>query len=384
MNSTTEHQHLHVQACNHVVLLQKRAKSKASKIRSQVPIASLMCIASSLFAIPVAEGFGISKNKVLSQSYPLISDVLAGEHFSRLVGVENFRHAPLRYRSHDNQEEQQSQHDQATAELAKQRRPNHSVSNALHTWWTAPKSRRAFEQAEVDQKERKEQEDLDQYLESLDRRYKRVHKDELKTSERSGVVSFMDWLTHNESVSQNDELRKQEDAIYVFGLAGVASKNLLKRRHLPIPESKRRMQLDNTAIIDIPRVEKVARSFSTIGSAPSTSTSVFAIIKTLPAARKRVKYAQSTMTAAVFFFQLLRTMRSGYSGRLATISASARSSSVMLARSSIKLLMKSSESLMNFAAMNGGSKYAIHFVSLLIACVSNQAFSIARSSAKPS
>lgn len=375
MNSTTEHQHLHIQTCNHVVLLQKRAKSKASKRKSQVPIASLVCIASSLFAIPVAEGFGISKNKALSQSYPLISDVLAGGHeqFSRLS-----------YRSHDNQEEQQCQHDLATAELAKQRRPNHSVSNALHTWWTAPKSRRAFEQAEVDQKERKEQEDLDQYLESLDRRYKRVHKDELKTSERSGVVSFMDWLTHNESVSQNDELRKQDDAIYVFGLAGVASKNLLKRRNLPIPESKRRVQLDNTAIIDIPRVEKVVRSFSTSGSLQSSSASVFAISSTLSADKKRVKYAQSAMTAAVFFFQLLRTMRSGYSGRLEAVSASARSSSIMIARSSVKLLMKSAESVINFAAMNGGSKYSIHFLSLLIACVSTQAFSIARSSAKPS
>ena len=164
----------------------------------------------------------------------------------------------------------------------------------------------------------------------------------------------------------------------------LGSKNLLKRRHLPIPESERRVQLDNTAIIDIPRVEKVDRSFSTSGSLPSTGAGAFAISKTPSADKKRVKYAQSTMTAAVFIFQLLRTMRSGYTGRLAAISTSAKSSSLMLARSFVKLLMKSAESVMNFAAINGGSKYALHFVSLLIACVSTRAFSTERFSAKPS
>lgn len=91
--------------------------------------------------------------------------------------------------------------------------------------------------------ENKEQENVDAYLEFLDRRYKRLHSDEKEERAKAKQqdskrksFSAMDWLTNGgkdnaDIVTSTRE--QQEDALYVLGVAGLASQKLLQKHHLP-------------------------------------------------------------------------------------------------------------------------------------------------------
>jgi hypothetical protein len=80
-----------------------------------------------------------------------------------------------------------------------------------------------------------EQDVVDEYLKFLDRRYRRLHSDE-KEEENAKPFSAVSWLlqgspNHSEVlVSQ----QQQEDALYVLGVAGLASEKLLQQHHLPV------------------------------------------------------------------------------------------------------------------------------------------------------
>ncbi len=335
---------------------------------NMVPVPLLLVSTLLAGGIPVAEGFG----QPIGMSVKNIHQ--SNLHKSDVVPTQ------LSYRSHNNPEEQQCQHDQATADLAWKQRPKHIVSSTVHTWWTAAKSRRALKQAEADEIERKAQKEqliLDQYLESLDRRYKRVHKDELKTADRGGVSSLMDWLTNGEtSVSSIEEQRKREDAIYVFGLAEVASKNLLRRHHLPIPESKRISQLDNSAVIDI--VESTATPENFLIKDASGIDSVISSPGKSSLMKSKSDYSRSALGMVVFCIQLLRTIQASYCQRISTITTIAASISLACTQSCGKIACNGVSLLANFITMNGGSKYVIHFASIFIASLASSALSIVR------
>jgi len=94
----------------------------------------------------------------------------------------------------------------------------------------------------------KEQENVDAYLEFLDRRYRRLHcddKEEEKVqakqqdspdSENAKTFSAMEWLTKGGNGNSNSlatTRQQQEDALYVLGVAGLASQKLLQKHHLP-------------------------------------------------------------------------------------------------------------------------------------------------------
>jgi hypothetical protein len=104
-----------------------------------------------------------------------------------------------------------------------------------------------------------EQFKLDEYLEYIDRRYKRVHAGEVssvklrkqseskKTSKHSeddkGISTALNWLLQGSSSSSATDdcdalcqQQKQRDALEVLGLAGLASAELLRKHHLPVPE----------------------------------------------------------------------------------------------------------------------------------------------------
>lgn len=94
----------------------------------------------------------------------------------------------------------------------------------------------------------KEQENVDAYLEFLDRRYRRLHcddKEEEKAQtkqqdspnpEGAKAFSAMEWLAkggNGNSDSLVTTRQQQEDALYVLGVAGLASQKLLQKHHLP-------------------------------------------------------------------------------------------------------------------------------------------------------
>ena len=77
-----------------------------------------------------------------------------------------------------------------------------------------------------------EQQFVDEYLEFLDRRYRRLHNEEGEESPKP--FSALNWLKQG-STSRNDALatpQQQEDALFVLGVAGLASRKLLQRHHL--------------------------------------------------------------------------------------------------------------------------------------------------------
>ena len=78
-----------------------------------------------------------------------------------------------------------------------------------------------------------QQDNVDDYLEFLDRRYRRIHSSESE-NEKSTAFPTLNWLRQG-SPSRGDALtskQQQEDALYVLGVAGLASERLLQKHHL--------------------------------------------------------------------------------------------------------------------------------------------------------
>jgi hypothetical protein len=111
-----------------------------------------------------------------------------------------------------------------------------------------------------------EQDNVDAYLEFLDRRYRRLHSDDREEevaqqqaqvkknktmsnknsnsdTKKSGTFSAIDWLVNGGNngsdssdfnvVAASTTRQQQADALYVLGVAGLASQKLLHKHHLP-------------------------------------------------------------------------------------------------------------------------------------------------------
>jgi len=95
---------------------------------------------------------------------------------------------------------------------------------------------------------------VDEYLESIDRRYKRVHQSETN-NDRShrGFTSAWSWITADESsLIEEGKQRNEEDALCVLGLAELASVRLLQKHHLPVTQSQQlSSQGEDSIVIDI-------------------------------------------------------------------------------------------------------------------------------------
>lgn len=227
-----------------------------------------------------------------------------------------------------------------------QQPPKHQISNIFHTWWTSSKTKRAFEEAE---KQKDEQLILDQYLESIDKRYKRLHS---RKRDRGSIQNVaLEFLTEGASFPSFDEQRKQEDALHVLGLAKLASARLLQKHHLPVPESKHGIK----NFIDTPREEKKPL-------VPSHSFTVVHMPKEMPIEESK----QSVVSFAVLCVQVLRDI---YANRLAALSESVKvtilASFMMLGRT----LKKSAALTLSVLSANGGgaSKYTMQCLSVFAA-----------------
>lgn len=83
------------------------------------------------------------------------------------------------------------------------------------------------------QSEINEQFCVDEYLKSIDRRYRRLHQSEFN-DERSegGVTNAWTWLFADKAFLEKE--KGEDDALYVLGLAKLASARLLQHHHSPI------------------------------------------------------------------------------------------------------------------------------------------------------
>lgn len=189
---------------------------------------------------------------------------------------------------------------------------------------------------------------MDNYLESIDRRYKRLHSHDRKKTTKdpdtvSNVASNLAWnfLTQTDSSSAVDEQRKQADAIYVLGLAELASRQLLQKHHLPIPESKWKNH-DNSIVIE---AQSSAIEQSKV-DAPSNGVVSVVSPKT------------SILASAVFCIQVVKNVQNAIMVPVTRVSNKAKAAVI----DSVKVGGKALRTI----AMNGGgaSKYAVHFLSI--------------------
>ena len=440
--------------CNQAILKQKHGlKTKRTKrpalaalsssSSSVLPVTSLV-IATVLFQrhIPAVSGFGVKTQTFAPNPLnfrPNNPDLRQSQStIMRPIDVVGLR--ALNYRSHDNLEEQQRQHElavgsssssSATAASAAassdltlsrdnsrqpqpQRQPTgskhqqhqthqqHHVSSFIHTWWTSAKSKRAFEQSALDRAKsdgaNREQLVLDDYLESIDRRYKRLHKHERKQARAArlaakqnineydeGTVSahvpvitsafqFL-RLPQKEPTSAVEEQRKQEDAIYVLGLANLASKRLLQRHQLPIPTSKQDSKHSNSIVIDIHSktmkravgpddLNSISNSKSnSVSSSPVASTGV----TTTTPNTSNVLMVRMLASTAVYALQLLKNTQSAYYARVASLTLKVQSHAMNTMKFGGKAFSVLLATIANLITMNSGGKYALHFIGILMA-----------------
>jgi len=328
---------------------QSKKRPESTTSSSTTTITKVVCLASAVFmGIPVAQGFGSS-----------------GQPEFRILRQQM---SDLKYQVHDNSEERQSQHRKATGRLLSRTRKHnsepkhHVVSNIFHTWWTASKSRRAHEQAQAYAQQQEQQLILDNYLESIDRRYKRLHKDHKSKDQNNDTAKNVAWnfLMNAESVDYIEEQRRQMDAIHVLGLAELASERLLQRHNLPLPQSK----LKDKSIIDV-------HSYQDFD--PSQSATKPFVNDNAPVHHVKVEEADSlkVLAATTYAVQLLKYMQVAYRNRLLTIFYTARNTIVGSLKSSKKAIGTTVSTAANLIHLNGQGigKYATNFIYIFAATI---------------
>ena len=96
----------------------------------------------------------------------------------------------------------------------------------------------------------KEQQKVDEYLEFLDKRYHRLHDVETKRVKLKAAKSFpvLEWLMDNgQKDTSYESEQSHENALFVLGVAELASTRLLQKHHIPVKEPDRRPVIDTMA-----------------------------------------------------------------------------------------------------------------------------------------
>ena len=146
---------------------------------------------------------------------------------------------------------------------------------------------------------------VDDYLEFLDRRYHRLHEEE---EEPHAKFSAWKWLTQGSDDDNDDSVEpvkqpKTDDALYVLGVAGLASQKLLQKRHLPVPQAE---QDRPEAAVDVPPSKVLDATVVT----PSLASKILGLFQLIPLQRKKLLQYQSKKLHAIPR-ALLKTVRAG-------------------------------------------------------------------------
>ena len=117
-----------------------------------------------------------------------------------------------------------------------------------------------------------EQQKVDEYLEFLDKRYHRLHDVEAKRVSLKAAKTFpvLDWLIVNgqKDASYDSDLT-HENALYVLGVAELASTRLLQKHHIPVKGPDRHPAIDTMAYT-IPLQSRQSHLFGDL-TKPTTS-----------------------------------------------------------------------------------------------------------------
>jgi hypothetical protein len=234
------------------------------------------------------------------------------------------------------------------------------------------KTRRAHEQALAYAEQQEQQLILDNYLESIDKRYKRLHQDHHHRKDNdSGAVKNVAWnfLMNAEPVDYIEEQRRQRDAIYVLGLADLASERLLQKHNLPLPQSK----FKDKSIIDVHSSQEF-----------DVNKSTNRLITENAAAVQHNKAVEATslkiLATATYFVQLLKCTQHTYRNRLWSLIHTARTNIVGSVKSSRKAMGKTMSTAANRMNLSGQGigKHAINFMYIFAATLMANAFNVLR------
>jgi hypothetical protein len=271
----------------------------------------------------------------------------------------------------------------SSTEVNHEQQENHHISSFLHTIWNSGKTRRAqrLHAAQFREKEQK-QYVLDDYLESIDRRYKRLHKGDeqaplkvKKSSDNSGgFTNALQWLTakNSDSVSETEEQRRQEDAIYVLGLADLASTRLLQKHHLPVPQSK----MNKSVVIDI--------NSSLVSESVSAAAESSLNLGTLVSQESESSSLSATKSAVAIhkFLAMMKMLRRMDLNLLADFAISTSTEVNKLTATTVRAGCRSFSqglaSFLRFVTNKSGGKHSVQAASLLITAIFAFAVSLIR------
>ena len=195
-----------------------------------------------------------------------------------------------------------------------------------------------------------EQVNLDEYLEFIDRRYKRMHEDDSgqkvssvslrrqaseegskKTFGRkspsdnqeddNGVSTTMNWLMQSSTNTDDSDCgcdaacqeRKRRDALEVLGLAGLASAELLRKHQLPVPEEAAVMPIRTSTT-----GPSIASSTDVIDVQPTTTASNNSRLSVVDTQHRLIRF--TTLLALTIRSILYKTMVTAFSTTKAVLS----------------------------------------------------------------
>ena len=147
-----------------------------------------------------------------------------------------------------------------------------------------------------------EQQVVDEYLEFLDKRYKRLHEKETKKREPAPKkFSALGWLMAD---SKSDAISEQqeEDALFVLGVAELASERLLQKHHASLQYKKRAPALEEEQEVVIDAVAETDSSEDAVVSKVSESRRAV-MFATLAATGRKVLTGVSNRRKALIAYQ---------------------------------------------------------------------------------
>jgi len=212
---------------------------------------------------------------VLLLAFMMVSDT-SGFHYAKapLATVRRMaRHAPSSTSSRSSSSSTSMELKYSSEAVDSSSSSSSSLSQQQQRWWkTLLPMESVSTSTKTSSKPETQQESVDAYLEFLDRRYRRLHSDEMEQgkqqqqqaqSSKPIPFSAMDWLMNgnpgaNSGESHQQGQRKHEDALYVLGVAGLASQKLLQKHHLDVaatsgenPNSVHTERNDNSDVIEV-------------------------------------------------------------------------------------------------------------------------------------
>jgi hypothetical protein len=165
----------------------------------------------------------------------------------------HYSKAPLATTSIRTKARRENNHDNRRIQTSLNYNSEESVDSSSNRWWksilTIPSSNTETTST-VEPERDSQQESVDAYLEFLDRRYRRIHSNEDEQAKKNQQLqqqqplskpksfSAMDWLMNGSTTAEHHHAAaaaQHEDALYVLGVAGLASQKLLQKHHLVSP-----------------------------------------------------------------------------------------------------------------------------------------------------